>query len=584
MTTEDEQHLMASFAAAFLRSLSGEQMAHLRSVIENPRVISSDDLNAVPGLRDLAIAGNGAEFRLPDAVRAVLIAHLSSEEFAESEFQPLQLSPFLAITKGAEFAETCVAGVPETQVAQDLNFGLFKVVQALKSGDLARADALMAVLSEHFDIPPLEQCGPGYAPELCCVLFMKAIYADNGISKQASKRLFDLLATVPKQAFLLRAILYNVILDVELRQQNLAAAEGAAHRALFHYNAAGESGVTFYVHIYLAVISLWSGDLATARGRLGDARLALAEFDGAVPNDDLLLASFEMIAGYEAGDSDAFVKHLMRDGDTIPFGELWPSIANPIISYGRRALAAKVTTAAALSWVRRWRVRQMRSQRFDMLISAQEALALQDLGRWQEADEILADIDAKDDVDVHIARLASGVNRAPKSMELARRIGSLCAAPDLSVRQAVVLRLLAALSALNRNMEREAARHIGAAIKMADPAIYPAIWDELRGLVASIYSKRELRAELKRFPKLQRQIKTLAEAGGTPKPTELTHQEFRVLQLLAEAQPNKAIAMRLGIALPTVKFHVKNLCRKTSAGNRRDVVRAAIRLGWLVEL
>lgn len=581
MPIPDQNSLIERFAIAFLQSLTHQQRERLRLALGGARPLSNDDLTAVPGLAALVSSRSDGGIQLDSNAHRALRELLSGSGLYAHSSAPKAVNPFMAITTGVESAQAWIATNVADPDEPDLNLGLFRVVLALKSGDFARADAQLAVLAEHFDVPNLEDCGPAYPPELSCVLFMKAIYADKDISEAALQRLFGLLASVPKDASLLRAILYNAILDVELRQQNMAEAEAAAHRALFHYNAAGEHGVTFYVHMYLALISLWGGEFGAADGRLKDARSALDDFEGAVPNDRLLLDSFEMIVGYETGRSGDFVAHLMRAGDTIPFGELWPSIAGPIISYGRRALAAKVTPAAALSWVRQWRVRQKRSQRFDALISAQEALALQAAGRWQEADEILADLGAARDVEVTIARFASGLDRAPRSTELARKIGESAAMADLSVRQAVAFRLMAAQSAVNRGMERQGARHLSAAIKVAEPSAHPALWDEMRGHVSSILHNRDLRGELKRLPRLQRQVDKLPTMDAPEKPDALTHQEFRVLQLLAEAQSNKAVAQRLGIALPTVKFHVKNLCRKTATRNRRDVVQAAITAGWL---
>lgn len=581
MPVLDQNSMIAQFARAFVQSLNLQQRQRLQQALDCAHPLTSEDLTAIPGLNALVGPSKGDDIHLNRTAHKILVEQLvGSERYAQSAPRRI-VNPFMAITTGAERAQAWLATAAIDSDEPDIDLELFRIVLALKSGDLTRADAQLAVLAEDFDIPTLEACGPGYPPQLSCVLFMKAIYADEDISDAALQRLFGLLASVPKEGSLLRAILYNVILDVELRQQNMAEAEAAAHRALFHYNAAGEYGVTFYVHMYLAVISLWEGAFAAAVGRLADARSALDDFEGAAPNDRLLLDSFEMIVGYETGRNDDFLAHLMRAGDTIPFGELWPSIAGPIISYGRRALASKVTPAAALSWVRQWRVRQKRSQRFDALISAQEALALQAAGRWQEADEILADLGATRDGEVSIARYASGLDRAPRSAELARKINESAAVADLSVRQAVAFRLMAAQSAVNRGMERQGARHLSAAIKAAEPSAHPALWDEMRGHVSAILNNRDLRSELKRMPQLKRQVNKLPTMDTPDKPDALTHQEFRVLQLLAEAQSNKAVAQRLGIALPTVKFHVKNLCRKTATRNRRDVVQAAIAQGWL---
>ena len=59
----------------------------------------------------------------------------------------------------------------------------------------------------------------------------------------------------------------------------------------------------------------------------------------------------------------------------------------------------------------------------------------------------------------------------------------------------------------------------------------------------------------------------------------LTPREIQVLTLLAEGAPNKSIALRLGISVHTVKFHVSSLLDKFEAIGRTDAVAQAVRLG-----
>ena len=59
----------------------------------------------------------------------------------------------------------------------------------------------------------------------------------------------------------------------------------------------------------------------------------------------------------------------------------------------------------------------------------------------------------------------------------------------------------------------------------------------------------------------------------------LTPREIQVLTLLAEGASNKSIALRLGISVHTVKFHVASLLDKFEAIGRTDAVTQAVRLG-----
>lgn len=64
-----------------------------------------------------------------------------------------------------------------------------------------------------------------------------------------------------------------------------------------------------------------------------------------------------------------------------------------------------------------------------------------------------------------------------------------------------------------------------------------------------------------------------------PPATALTPRESEVIALLAEGLSNKAIALRLGIAPNTAKFHVARLSEKLDASGRTEAVITAARRG-----
>jgi two-component system nitrate/nitrite response regulator NarL len=59
----------------------------------------------------------------------------------------------------------------------------------------------------------------------------------------------------------------------------------------------------------------------------------------------------------------------------------------------------------------------------------------------------------------------------------------------------------------------------------------------------------------------------------------LSPRESHILGALASGESNKLIAWRLGIAEPTVKVHVKNLCRKLKVRNRTHAAIWAVNNG-----
>ena len=71
------------------------------------------------------------------------------------------------------------------------------------------------------------------------------------------------------------------------------------------------------------------------------------------------------------------------------------------------------------------------------------------------------------------------------------------------------------------------------------------------------------------------------KGSGKPGPahTELTGQERKVLQLIAEGHSNKEIAAMLGLATNTIHIHRTHLMAKLNLHKQADLVRYAIREG-----
>jgi DNA-binding NarL/FixJ family response regulator len=64
---------------------------------------------------------------------------------------------------------------------------------------------------------------------------------------------------------------------------------------------------------------------------------------------------------------------------------------------------------------------------------------------------------------------------------------------------------------------------------------------------------------------------------------ELTPREEEVLRLIAQGHSNKEIARQLNIAVKTVESHKANLMQKLELRTRTEIVRYALRQGWLQE-
>jgi len=75
--------------------------------------------------------------------------------------------------------------------------------------------------------------------------------------------------------------------------------------------------------------------------------------------------------------------------------------------------------------------------------------------------------------------------------------------------------------------------------------------------------------------------KVLAELDPHKRTTALSYRQREVLQLVAEGQTNRQIALALGITERTVKFHVTTIMKKLGADNRAHAVALAAERGLL---
>ncbi len=69
---------------------------------------------------------------------------------------------------------------------------------------------------------------------------------------------------------------------------------------------------------------------------------------------------------------------------------------------------------------------------------------------------------------------------------------------------------------------------------------------------------------------------------GLVEHTELTDREMDVLRLLAEALTDREISDRLGLGLPTVRYHLRNLISKTGHSSRTELAVEAVRSGLTI--
>lgn len=606
-------------ALSALLLMAPAQVSALTLLIETPKGVPRDDpglaalLPSLPALAPL-LDKTSEHVKLADPqVRAAMQAALAPYHSARDPVAQVRsllasgrtraaLSSldenggvFCSMVQGLDTAVQIAALFPDDLRRDEPTLVMLDAVNAMKSGQIARADLLVENLQGRARLPALERDQSRLDYRLVTFRFVKSIYEDRPIGAGGLRQLYRVLAQVPVTASVERGLLYHVALDFYLRKGDWAAARQAAQRAVFHFDKAGARALAFYVQLYIAITDLAQGEADSAGLALSQAAALKAQAPGLTDNDALLLASLELIQRYEAGEPEPWVQHLLTAETSIPFGEMWPAMAAPILTYGRRALGAYATTSAALAWVRRWRVQQTRSDRFGDMITIQEIRALQTARRWQEADELIARLGmstqagtSADQIDPggELAQMASAVELNPRAPSLSERLARMADRPDAALRLNCEALIYQAQAALARADEDSAVRSLQRLVQLAPPDRLSALYTENRDLLSQVCAHRLMRPVLKRLPQLERDLAAVGARNEDVSPARaagLTRQEARILALLAEGLPNKAIAQRLGLALPTVKFHLKNVYAKLGCSTRRDAVVVAMERGMLVQ-
>jgi DNA-binding CsgD family transcriptional regulator len=346
-------------------------------------------------------------------------------------------------------------------------------------------------------------------------------------------------------------------------------------------------------------MALDRGDLELASADLSAAESDLDSLSPVASNDLRILRALQLACDYERGDAQGLIAFALSAQEDELFGEIWPSVAEPIISRSAAALSTHVSLAAARAYLSRWRLRELNSDRTYRVLAFEEIALLQRHRRNLEADELLTEAVATfpvrldggldphsalpiaEQIDLNLASIRSRLERQPMDAGAATVLRLLLELPQLTVRQRAESLLLSAFAAPD-----DAALHAAllSYFELLDERCLSGLANENRDRVKTLLHQPRLRRRRRHLadaPKLSRYLDAFDMAlSQLPEgAASLTDQEMRVLSLLAEFTPNKLIAGRLGISVPTVRFHLKNLYRKLGAASRRQAVATAKKRG-----
>ncbi|MEM8730576.1 MAG: LuxR C-terminal-related transcriptional regulator [Pseudomonadota bacterium] len=483
---------------------------------------------------------------------------------------------------------------------------LSRTLLALKAGETALALRLFTDGYGHRALDLTHGLTPDGPVPLHVQVFRLVIliYEDLPVTEDLVQRILALLSRLPLEAHVLRGSCYNALLELFLRQRRYPEAEDVALRAAESYERGNAALLRFYIAVHGTVMRLLRGQSGAAQPELDEARIWLGRVPFDSPSDARILRLIEAAIQFEAGQPAQMLTFLSRDLDDFSGGETWPTLAELAVQYGAQVLAEQVSTRAALDYLDRWWVRLAMNRQFRVLLDLRKAQILQSANRWGDAARALAPIPSGIDrvwiesADTAFARLATRdeimlalcwlrqiAYEHPRLPYLGRKMGYMAANTRLTGRQRVALDIWRAhvarqtrdvlqMRALLRGVFDTAVRDNGLSVLSEEYVFLADLWRDA-STSAYLSAIGPARAVMRRLE--ESRLPTGAEAARA----HLTRQEFKVLRLLTDGASNKIIARQLGIAEPTVKFHLKNLYGKLGCARRNEAVLAARALGWV---
>jgi ATP/maltotriose-dependent transcriptional regulator MalT len=511
---------------------------------------------------------------------------------------------YLVHSIGLQAFKTIIDLFPAEQDTNELVFS--RAMIAIKGGGVQQGiELLVRAFGPRFS-DPLEvfKKGSEFPCDVQIFRIVVMIYEDVALTDQLMDALFDFASQVHARSAVQRGTYFNAMLEFLLRLRRYDEADGAAARAIKAYEEADVPLLSFYISVHRVVMRLIRGESVAANQYVQAARQSLSQVQFESPGDERLLTLIDTIQDYENGSPSTLLRFLEQDLDKFSLGELWPSLVELVLIYGSQALSEQVSTRAALMFLDRWQLYMVLNRQFRHMIELRKVQILQNMGRWGEAEMILASIQARlnrvwvesaegglsrivarDEIALAMSWLRQIVYERPRFPYLDRKLLAMRQNPRLTERQRISIDIWSAFVARKTRDHGRARALLLRVFEISAQRGSLSILNEEHIFLAEMIAEQRLADFLDSSSAaraVRRRLLTSRQSGAiSAARSTLTGQELRVLMMLTEGASNKGIARRIGLSEPTVKFHLRNLYRKLGVNRRAEAVAAARSLGWL---
>ncbi|PZQ48932.1 MAG: hypothetical protein DI556_12305 [Rhodovulum sulfidophilum] len=489
-----------------------------------------------------------------------------------------------------------IRAVPHEVVLGAPSLRLCRCVMLAKSGLVAEARGVVAGVVEEVEagvIPP----DPRLAAMLEHLSSLIDVYEDRGIDAPGIAALETKVREARREETWRLGWVHNNLAIAYTRSDDLEAAQTHAERALACYQEERSSYPQVFMRVHLAHIAFRGNriDAAREQGRLAEELIRGRQWN------DLNLLSIARVpiaaVQYARGDVSGARQALERGMPILARGEGWVDFfALGYATLARARFALDGWQAAREALADGFAVADARGLgRLALVLSIVELELLTRSGqidaarsvarRLPDPEEAAAWPTRRERAEARLA-LARLALRAGEADAADRRLAELALAVEgIAGERGLLLRvnLLRVEAAWGRGDTETALAALGAAAELAlSGAQVRQVHDEGRGLAEAIRALVRRTGVSRLTPVTADFVARIARAPGMVATHGiLSAREAEILGLLEEGLSNKAIARRLDLTEPTVKFHLKNLYAKLGVGRRALALSVARASGLL---
>jgi len=438
-----------------------------------------------------------------------------------------------------------------------------------------RFENLVAELGFVADVPLIEQPEKLDETTASLLIFELLFQFKNNktLTRQQLWQYADSIAFFDPDDVACHGAIYNLLLVFFLRRGDLAAAHELAKMSLDAYQRCDSAYLQMFIHLHIAFIHFFAGELEDADAALDDAEHCLGRC-GRQACESAMIEISRCWLRTERGARLPTLEELRPLSEQITEGEFWPEIFLVLAALQIRAALAEGLHAlpdqhSAMEFTLRSRGMQPFLPAMQLLREEFQSGATVQTKGWHPLG-----LPERQLVLLLPTMRTWGLNFAEDE-----------APPATMARLEAVEALHKAWVWRGRGRFDLAMEHLVPAMETIEARGFGFLQNNEAGFIADMARECRKRG---RFVKLAR--RWLNQIQGLPKPslTEtqplpfgLTSTEIGVLRCLPSSTSNKALGLEFGISESTVKFHLKNIYRKLGVHKRRAAIDIAREKGLL---